>query len=125
MSVRGNDITSSGMLRTGSSEGCVAGVLSVGQIGVSVDLLSYPGGEVCDVAVDAGSQDLTEAHAAPGRQAEERPAGAVLLAHQRAAAVALDRRTLSATPTHTATHTAEPQLQQHNVTMQESTVPAS
>lgn len=123
MSVRGNDITSSGMLRTGSSESCVAGVLSVGQIGVSVDLLSYPGGEVCDVAVDAGSQDLTEAHAAPGRQAEERPAGAVLLAHQRAAAVALGRRT-AVSHTHTHTH-AEPQRQQHNVTMQESTVPAS
>lgn len=77
-------------------------MLSVGQICASVDLLLDPGGEVCDVAVDAGSQDLAEAHAAPRRQAEERPAGAVLLAHQRAAAVTLDTCTaVSATPPHT------------------------
>lgn len=97
-------------------------MLSVGQIRVGVDLLLDPGGEMCDVAVDAGSQDLTEAHAAPRRQAEERPASAVLLTHQRTAAVTLDTRTaVSATPV---TH-AEPELQPHHVTMQESTVPAS
>lgn len=73
-----------------------------------VDLLSYPGGEVCDVAVDAGAQDLAEAHAAPGRQAEQRPAAA-LLAHQRAAAVALHvhaHRCVSDTHTRRSTATA-------------------
>lgn len=63
---------------------------SVGQEAVNVDLLLDPGGEVGHVAVDAGPQHLAEADAAPGRQAEERPAETlVFLAHQRAAAVAL------------------------------------
>lgn len=66
---------------------------SVGQVGVDVDLLLDPGGEVGHVAVDSRSQNLAEAHAAPGRQAKQRPAEAVLLlADQRAAAIALQRR---------------------------------
>ena len=72
---------------------------SVGQVGVDVDLLLDPRREVRHVAVHAGPEHLTEAHAAPRRQAEQRPATAavlLLLAHQRAAAVALN--------THTHTH---------------------
>lgn len=57
---------------------------------MDVDLLPDPGGEVRHIAVDSGSQHFAEAHAAPGRQAEQCPAPAVrLLAHQRSAAVAL------------------------------------
>lgn len=64
--------------------------MSVGQVCVDVDLLLDPGGEVRDVAVNPGSEHFTEAHAAPRRQAEQRPATAALLAHQWAAAVTLN-----------------------------------
>lgn len=60
---------------------------------MDVDLLSDPGSEVRHVAVDSGSEHFTEAHAPPRRQAEQRPATASLLAHQRAAAVALETHT--------------------------------
>lgn len=86
-----------------------------------VDLLLDPGREVGHVAVHARPQHLAEADAAPGRQAEERPAETlVFLAHQRAAAVALK---------HTAGYTdgSDPELTtlRASGTMQESTVPAS
>lgn len=64
--------------------------MSVGQVCVDVDLLLDPGGEVRDVAVNPGSEHFTEAHAAPRRQAEQRPATAALLTHQWAAAVTLN-----------------------------------
>ncbi len=60
-----------GMLKTGSSELgagsalCVCVYVSVGQVRVDVDLLSDPGREVRHVAVHAGSEHFTEAHAAP------------------------------------------------------------
>lgn len=66
-----------------------AGVSSVSQIRVNVDLLLDPGGEMCDIAVNARSEDFTEAHAAPRRQAKQRPAS-VVLTHQRTAAVTLE-----------------------------------
>lgn len=72
-----------GMLKTGS-------VVSVGEVCVDVDLLLDPGREVRHVAVHAGSEHFTEAHAAPRREAKQGPAAAVLLAHQRTAAVALN-----------------------------------
>lgn len=72
--------------------------MSVGQVCVDVDLLLDPGGEVRDVAVNPGSEHFTEAHAAPRRQAEQRPATAALLTHQWAAAVTLNTHTLN---THT------------------------
>jgi len=80
-------------------ERVVSGVCaSVGQVCVDVDLLLDPGREVRHVAVNSGSQHFAEAHAAPGRQAEQRPAAAVrLLTHQRAAAVTLS----TCTHTHT------------------------
>lgn len=90
VSVSGDDVTSSGTAWTGSSAAVGAGVLSVGQIRAGVDLPLDPGGEMRHVAVDAGSQHLAEAHAAPRRQAEQRPARTRVLAHQRAAAVTLD-----------------------------------
>lgn len=81
-----------GMLKTGSVE-CVCVCVSVGQVRVDVDLLLDPGGEVRHVAVHSGSEHFTEAHAAPRRQAEQRPATAILFAHQRTAAVALNTHT--------------------------------
>lgn len=60
---------------------------------MDVDLLLDPGGEVRHVAVHAGSEHFTEAHAAPRRQTEQRPVTAVLLAHQRTAAVTLNTNT--------------------------------
>ena len=67
----------------------------VQQVGVQVYLPLDPGGEVCDVAVDARSKDLAEAHAAPGGETEQGPAAQwtrriLLLTHQRTPAVALD-----------------------------------
>lgn len=67
--------------------------VSVAQVCVDVDLLLDPGGEVRDVAVNPGSEHFAEAHAAPRRQAEQRPATAALLTHQWAAAVTLNTRT--------------------------------
>lgn len=72
-------------------EVCVC--VSVGQVRVDVDLLLDPGCEVRHIAVHSGSQHFTEAHAAPRRQAEQRPATAILLAHQRTATVALNTHT--------------------------------
>lgn len=67
--------------------------VSVSQVCVDVDLLLDPGREVRHVAVNSGSEHFAEAHAAPRREAEQRPATAVLLAHQRAATVALTTQT--------------------------------
>lgn len=67
--------------------------VSVGQVRVDVDLLLDPGCEVRHIAVHSGSQHFTEAHAAPRRQAEQRPTTAILLAHQRTATVALNTHT--------------------------------
>lgn len=72
---------------------CVCVCVSVGQVRVDVYLLLDPGGEVRHVAVNSRSEDFAEAHAAPRRQAEQRPAAAVLFAHQRPAAVALNTKT--------------------------------
>lgn len=109
--------------------------MSVGQVRVDVDLLLDPGGEVRDVAVNPGSERFTEAHAAPRRQAEQRPATAALLTHQRAAAVTLNTRThIHALNTHTLRNCVGSVLHAGlytnsavgaDVTMQESTVPAS
>lgn len=55
---------------------------------MNVDLLLDPGGEVRHVAVHARSEHFTEAHAAPRRQAEQRPVTALLLTHERTATVA-------------------------------------
>lgn len=60
---------------------------------MDVYLLLDPGGEVRHVAVNSRSKDFAEAYAAPRRQAEQRPSAAVLLAHQRPAAVALSTDT--------------------------------
>lgn len=109
---------------------CVA-VLSVSQICVNVDLLLDPGGEMCDIAVNARSEDFTEAHAAPRRQAEQRPAS-VVLTYQRTAAVTLEtcRGAVSVCPQHhlhgvPGAERQEEKQRQENFTMQESTVPAS
>ena len=96
------------MLETGSSElragsavcvcVCVCVCVSVSEVCVDVDLLLDPGCEVRHVAVHSRSEHFTEAHTAPRRQAEQSPATtAVLLTHQRTAAVAL----------HTCTHTQQ------------------
>ena len=62
---------------------------------MDVDLLLDPGGEVAHVAVDSRSQDFAEADAAPRRQTKQCPvtAAVLVLAHQRAAAVALETHT--------------------------------
>lgn len=69
--------------------------MSVGEVRVDVDLLLDPGREVRHVAVHAGSEHFAEAHAAPRREAKQGPAAAVLLAHQRTAAVALNTQSRS------------------------------
>lgn len=70
--------------------------VSVAQVRVHVDLLSDPGSEVSHITVNSWTQDFTEADAAPGRQAEQRPMTAAVLTHQWTAAVPLN--------THTHTH---------------------
>ena len=63
--------------------------VSVSQVCVDVDLLLDPGGEVRHIAVNSGSEHFTETDTAPWRQAKQAPATTAIVAHQRAAAVAL------------------------------------
>lgn len=77
------------------------GAESVGQVGVHVDLLLDPGGEVGHVAVNSGSENFTETDTAPRRQPEQSPPTAVLLlTNQRTAAVALNTHTKNIKNTH-------------------------